>query len=251
MSKIGVIGGSGLGSIKNLDITHREMVNTPYGSPSCPIVFGSMCGEEIVFIPRHGIAHTIAPHHINYQANIWAMKSLDITHVIAINAVGGITREMSPLKLVFPHQIIDYTHSRQNTFNDDSSGTVTHVDFTNPYDENLRGVLSSIAEKYNIDHESRAVYGATQGPRLETAAEIRRMENDGCDIVGMTGMPEAVLARELELKYASCSVVVNWAAGKGGEQVITMNEIEKNIKQGMNSVYALLTNVLPELTNLP
>lgn len=249
MSKIGVIGGSGLGEIENLDVIHREMVNTPYGSPSCPVVFGSMCGEEIIFIPRHGMAHTIAPHNINYRANLWALKKLGVTRVIAINAVGGITEKMSPLKLVFPHQIIDYTHSRQQTYYDEGSRKVIHIDFTNPYDISLCQTLSKVAEESNIIHESQAVYGATQGPRLETAAEIMRMERDGCDIVGMTGMPEAGLARELGLHYASVSVVVNWAAGKDGGQSISMESIENNIKEGMKSVHALLENVLPELTN--
>lgn len=251
MSKIGVIGGSGLGEIENLDVTHREMVNTPYGPPSGPVVFGNMRGgEEIVFIPRHGMTHTIAPHSINYRANIWALKKLDVTHVIAINAVGGITTNMSPLKLVFPHQIIDYTHSREHTYFDESSGRVTHVDFTNPYNEILRQILTNVAEKSSIIHEPLAVYGATHGPRLETSAEVSRMENDGCDILGMTGMPEAALARELGIKYACCSVVVNWAAGKGGDQIISMEEIEKNVKKGMNYVHALLTQALPELTKL-
>jgi 5'-deoxy-5'-methylthioadenosine phosphorylase len=250
LSKIGIIGGSGLGEIKDLDVTHREMVNTPYGAPSCPVVFGRMCDHEIIFIPRHGIGHTIAPHNINYRANMWALKKLEVSHVIAINAVGGITENMSPLKLVLPHQIIDYTHSRKHTYFDEKAKRVTHVDFTRPYDETLREILASISDKANITHEKQAVYGATQGPRLETAAEIHRMENDGCDIVGMTGMPEAALARELELEYASCSVVVNWAAGKGGEQLISMREIEKNIRQGMNSVHDLLEQALPELTSL-
>jgi 5'-deoxy-5'-methylthioadenosine phosphorylase len=250
MSKIGIIGGSGLGSIENLDVTHREMVNTPYGSPSCPVVFGRMCDEEIVFIPRHGIAHSIAPHSINYRANIWALKKLDVTNVIAINAVGGITKNMSPLKLAFPHQIIDYTHSREHTYYDESAGKVAHVDFTNPYNAVLRKILTDMAEKSNIQYEAQAVYGATQGPRLETAAEIKRMENDGCDIVGMTGMPEAALARELDLEYACCSVVVNWAAGKGGDQVISMDKIEANLKTGMHLVHDLLEQALPELTSL-
>lgn len=250
MSKIGIIGGSGLGEIENLDVTHREMVNTPYGAPSCPVVFGRMCDHEIVFIPRHGIAHTIAPHSINYRANIWALKKQDVTHVIAINAVGGITENMTPLKLVFPHQIIDYTYARQHTYYDENEDKVMHVDFTNPYNEILREILIDVAEKSNIQYEAQAVYGATQGPRLETTAEINRMQNDGCDIVGMTGMPEAALARELELEYTSCSLVVNWAAGIGSDQMISMEEIEKNLKKGMNLAHDLLAQALPELTGL-
>lgn len=250
MSKIGVIGGSGLGAIDNLEVTHREMINTPYGSPSCPVIFGEIEGAEIIFIPRHGISHTIAPHEINYRANIFALKQLDVTHVIAINAVGGVTENMTPVKLVFPHQIIDYTYSRKHTFYDKDAESVVHVDFSYPYDEQLRQFLIEAAQKLSIEHEAMATYGATHGPRLETAAEIERMERDGCDIVGMTGMPEAVLARELELPYASCSVVVNMAAGKGDEGIVSMDEIEANLKGGMRAVHRLLTKALPVISKL-
>lgn len=250
MSKIGVIGGSGLGEIENLDVTHREMVNTPYGSPSCPVAFGSMGAEEIVFLPRHGIGHTISPHEINYRANIYALKQLGVKHVIAINAVGGVTENMTPVKLVFPHQIIDYTYSRKHTFYDKHAESVVHIDFSYPYDENLRKILIEAASKLSIEHETKGVYGATQGPRLETAAEIERMERDGCNIVGMTGMPEAALAREMKMSYASCSVVVNMAAGKGDTGIVSMHEIDLNLKSGMRSVHRLLTQALPEISKL-
>lgn len=250
MYKLGVIGGSGLGAIDNLEVTHREMINTPYGSPSCPVIYGQIEGAEIVFIPRHGIGHTISPHEINYRANIYAMHQLGVTHLIAINAVGGITQEMTPGKLVFPDQIIDYTHSRKHTFYDRNADSIVHVDFTYPYDETLRSVLAKSANQLSIAHEVEATYGATQGPRLETAAEIQRMQADGCDIVGMTAMPEAALAREMAISYASCSVVVNMAAGKGLEGVVSMQEIESNLKSGMHSVHKLLTHALPEMSKL-
>ena len=250
MSKIGVIGGSGLGKIENLDVTHREMVNTPYGSPSCPVAFGGMGDEEIIFIPRHGIGHTISPHEINYRANIYAMKQLGVAHVIAINAVGGITDNMTPVKLVFPHQIIDYTYSRKHTFYDKNAESVVHIDFSYPYDERLRKILAESARKLSIDYETEAIYGATQGPRLETAAEIERLERDGCDIVGMTGMPEAALAREMKMSYASCSVVVNKAAGKSDGAIVSMQEIDANLKSGMQTVSQLLATALPQLSKL-
>lgn len=250
MSRIGVIGGSGMGAINHLEVTHREMISTPYGSPSCPVVFGQIEGAEIVFIPRHGMGHTISPHDINYRANIHAMKQLGVNNLIAINAVGGITETMTPVKLVFPHQIIDYTYSRKHTYYDKHATSISHVDFTYPYDERLREILISSAQVLSIQHEANGTYGATQGPRLETAAEIERMQRDGCDIVGMTGMPEAALSRELDIAYASCSVVVNMAAGKGENGVVSMGEIESNLKGGMHTVHQMLTQALPEVSKL-
>lgn len=250
MAKIGIIGGTGFGSIKGLKITHRQMMNTSYGLPSCPLIYGSMCESEIVFIARHGIGHTMPPHVINYRANISALKEMDVTHIIAVNAVGGITEKMSPLKLVFPDQIIDYTHSRKSTFYDKHAEKIQHVDFTFPYDEAMRQIFSNVADTNDIAHESSGTYGATQGPRLETAAEIDMMMNDGCDIVGMTGMPEAVLARELDMKYACCAIVVNWAAGKNGDDIISMKELKSNLSQGSKSVHKLLEQALPEIIKL-
>lgn len=250
MSTVGVIGGSAFSSIKNFEVTHREMVNTPYGVPSCPAVFAKINNDQFVFIHRHGFGHTISPHEINYRSNMWAMKQLGVTHIIAIGAVGGITQNMSPCTLVIPDQIIDYTHSRAHTYNENDSKPVQHVDFTYPYDEVLRQALIASAGDAGISCEQRAVYGATQGPRLETAAEINRLQRDGCDIVGMTGMPEAALARELELSYACCAVVANWAAGKSGTEVISMHDIQLNLKQGMGLVHQLLTHALPRVLKL-
>jgi len=245
--KIGIIGGSGLNTIDNLVVKHRQLVNSPYGAASSPVMFGELCGGEIVFLPRHGVGHTIPPHKINYRANIASLKELGVTHIISIAAVGGITPAMSPVKLVFPNQIIDYTHSRKHTFFEGEDLNVVHIDFSYPYDEAIRTVLRDSATELNLDHESIATYGATQGPRLETAAEILRMERDGCDIVGMTGMPEAVLARELEMHYAHVGLVVNWAAGKGDGSVVSMGEIEHNLSIGSTSVLKLLSKALPKL----
>ena len=245
MPKVGVIGGSALETIENLEVSHREMVNTPYGATSSPLLFGSMNGGDIVFIHRHGFGHIIAPHEINYRANIWALKELEVTHIIATGAVGGITEHMSPNTVVIPDQIIDYTHSRNQTFYENSQEPVVHVDFTRPYDEQLRTVLNRSAVKLNLPVVSRGTYGAVQGPRLETAAEIKRLEGDGCDIVGMTGMPEAVLARELDIYYACCAVVVNWAAGKGSQEDSLIDVIKTNIDTGKASVHKLLAQALP------
>ncbi len=250
MPKVGVIGGSAMDSLANLAVSHREMVNTPYGATSSPLLFGNMNGGEIVFIHRHGFGHTIAPHEINYRANIWALKELEVTHIVATGAVGGISDHMSPITLVIPDQIIDYTHTRNQTFYENNQEPVVHVDFTWPYDEQLRTELNRSAVTLNLPVVSRGTYGAVQGPRLETAAEIKRFEGDGCDIVGMTGMPEAALARELDICYACCAVVVNWAAGKGSQEQQLINTINNNMKTAKKTVHKLLAQALPTIMEL-
>jgi 5'-deoxy-5'-methylthioadenosine phosphorylase len=247
MTTVAIIGGSGLTNLKNLHITRREVIRTPYGEPSGPMVFGQLSGREAVFLPRHGPGHTIPPHDVNYRANIWALKQTGVSRVIAVNAVGGITPDyLASGTLVIPDQIIDYTYGREHTYFGSEHKKVTHVDFTNPYCDELRLVLTEAATYARLGALAHGTYGVTQGPRFESAAEIRRMERDGADIVGMTGMPEAGLARELELCYASVSVVVNPAAGKT-TGTISIKEIEMNLETGMTKVRALLEQVIPLL----
>jgi len=245
MPELAIIGGTGLASLKGLELTRREVVHTPYGEPSGPLTHGVLSGKEVVFLARHGYGHTIPPHKINYRANIWALGNTGVKRVIAIAAVGGIRVDMEPCRLVIPDQIIDYTWSRGSTYFDEGLTHVTHIDFTQPYCEELRQLLIRGCRTCSLDTCEEGTYGATQGPRLETAAEIDRMERDGCSIVGMTGMPEAALAREQELCYAACAVVANWAAGRGGEEMIKMKDIEKNLKQGMDKVRMLLETIAP------
>ena len=244
MSDIAIIGGTGITSIKSLEITRREMVRTPYGEPSGPLTHGVLCGHSVVFLARHGHGHTIPPHDINYRANIWALKSIGVEKVLAIAAVGGIREDLIPGKLVIPDQIIDYTWSRDNTFFDRGEGAVKHIDFTWPYCESMRQLSIEAAKLAGLDVSDTGTYAATQGPRLETAAEVTRLERDGADMVGMTGMPEAALARELELCYASCAVVANRAAGRGDGE-ITLAEIEENLVSGMQQVEKILGVLLP------
>ncbi len=242
---IAIIGGTGLTDLEGLEITHRQMLHTPYGETSSPIIHGKYCGKKVIFLARHGSQHTIPPHKINYRANIWSLKEVGVKNVIAIAAVGGIHPDMRSKDLVIPHQLIDYTASRDHTFFDDDSHPVTHIDFTHPYCDNLRQQLLMAAQQIECTVHNHGVYGATQGPRLETAAEINRMEQDGCDVVGMTGMPEAALARELSLCYATCALVVNPAAGRGAAE-ITMSDIEANIKDSIVYVRHLLAQVICE-----
>ncbi len=246
MTEIAIIGGTGLTSLQGLRITRREVVSTPYGEPSAPFTYGEYCDHEVVFLPRHGPGHTIPPHKINYRANIWALKNISVKHVIAIASVGGIREDMVPGTLAVPNQIIDYTWSRSHTFFDDLQNPVTHIDFTLPYCNELRGKLIEAAKNANLDMVTDSTYGATQGPRLETAAEIARLEKDGCSIVGMTGMPEAALAREMELCYATCAVVVNWAAGCEGN-TIDIKDFEQYLELGMDKVRTLLEKAIPLL----
>lgn len=244
MAELAIIGGTGLTSLKGLEIVKREVSHTPYGEPSGPLVHGVLSGKEVMFLPRHGSGHTIPPHKINYRANLWSLKENGAEKVIAVNAVGGIRADLTPGRLVFPDQIIDYTWSRVNTYFEEGLTHVTHIDFTEPYCGELRQLLASAARESGIDAGEGGTYAATQGPRLETIAEINRLERDGCDMVGMTGMPEAALARELGLCYASVAVVANMAAGRG-EGEITMAEIEAHLKTGMEEVRRLLEAVVP------
>ncbi len=248
MNKIAIIGGTGLTSLNNLTILRREIVQTPYGEPSGPLTQGEISGTEVIFLARHGYEHTIPPHKVNYRANIWALREAGVSTIIAVNAVGGITEQFKPASISIPDQIVDYTYSRKNTFYEEGLTQVVHVDFTEPYCEKLRQSIISKAKINNIELNESATYAVTQGPRLESIAEINRLEKDGCDIVGMTGMPETALARELELCYASVAVVANFAAGKSNN-TITMELIEQNLTEGMIAVKKLLEVVIPKLNN--
>jgi 5'-methylthioinosine phosphorylase len=209
---IAIIGGSGLTQLENLQITRRQIVRTPYGEPSGPLTFGHIAGSEVVFLARHGYGHTLAPHEIPYRANLWAMHSTGATRVLSVCTVGGIAPNLGAGMLVIPDQIIDYTWGRPSTYFEGSEQPVTHIDFTEPYDEPTRRMAIEAARVAGVPVIDGGTYGATQGPRLETKAEIDRMERDGAAMVGMTGMPEAALARELDLEYACIALVANWAA---------------------------------------
>ena len=246
MATLAIIGGSGFRSLEDLEIVHREVIRTPFGEPSAPLAFGRYQGRDLVFLPRHGAAHTIPPHRVNYRANIWALQQAGVKQILGVAAVGGIREPMEPGALVIPDQIIDYTSGRDHTYFEGDLTHVTHIDFTEPYCGSLREALLQAGEVTSIPLQRRATYGVTQGPRLETAAEIDRMERDGCDLVGMTGMPEAALARELDICYACCAVVANWAAGRG-DGPITMAEIEQYLQQGLIGVHKLLSCLVSRL----
>jgi len=242
MPKLAIIGGSGITRLEGLEILRREVVHTPFGEASAPLTHGTFHGHELVFLPRHGASHTIPPHRVNYRANLWSLTQVGIRKVVGVAAVGSINPEMTPGGIVIPDQIIDYTYDRDHTFFEQNLTHVTHIDFTSPYCDVLRRQLLESASSADIEAQGAGTYGATQGPRLETSMEINRMERDGCDLVGMTGMPEASLARELDMCYACCAVVANWAAGRG-EGPITMREIEEHLTVGMKKVHKILSKL--------
>lgn len=212
---LAIIGGSGLSQLANLKVTERRVVRTPYGDPSGALTFGTIRDVPVVFLARHGYGHTIPPHEVNYRANIWALHAVGAKDAVSVASVGGIRADLAPGTLAVPDQIIDYTYGRPSTYFTAAERMVTHIDFTFPYCEDLRRRLQRAAAAAGEAIVSGGTYAATQGPRLETAAEINRLERDGADMVGMTGMPEAALAREIGLCYAAIAVVVNHAAGRG------------------------------------
>lgn len=238
---LGIIGGSGLTRLDALDHTRREVVTTPYGPPSSPLVFGTVRRSEVVFLARHGEQHTIPPHAVNYRANMWALHDRKALDVVAVAAVGGIRRDLAPGTLVIPDQIIDYTYARESTYFEGGEAGVTHIDFTRPYCEAMRERLLAAAVEAGEAVADGGTYGATQGPRLETAAEIDRMERDGADVVGMTAMPEAALARELGICYAAIAVVVNPAAGRGsGAAVISLEDMMAVLRPAIERVERII-----------
>ena len=238
---LAIIGGTGLTELTNLKITHRQVLRTPYGEPSGPLTFGTINQHEVMFIARHGYGHTIPPHEVNYRANLWGLLDQGAKRVIAVASVGGIRADLTPGTLVVPDQIIDYTHGRAFTFFDGHEKSVTHIDFTWPYSEDMRRKILDAARQAGEACVNKGVYAAIQGPRLETVAEINRYERDGADMVGMTGMPEASLARELGLDYAAIAVVVNYAAGRGtSAQAIALDEIGTVAKPAMARVRHIL-----------
>lgn len=253
---LAIIGGTGLDELEGLSIHDRRSLETPYGPPSDDVCLGTLNGQELVFLARHGRDHRFAPHAINYRANIAALCQVGVSSVLAVAAVGGIRQDYAPGNIGIPDQIIDYTWGRAHSFS--SEGDVRHIEFTQPYDSGLRAQLIDIAEKSGLECVTDGVYGCTQGPRLESAAEIARLRRDGCDVVGMTAMPEAALAREAGLRYAGIAVSINWAAGVGGSGGLSdashdasesdaggiHAQIEQHLESGMSKVRQLITALI-------
>jgi 5'-methylthioinosine phosphorylase len=238
---LAIIGGSGLTKLANLEVGKRKLARTPYGDPSGAITYGRIGERQILFLARHGYGHTIAPHEVNYRANLWALKEAGADSVVSVASVGGIRNDIWPGTLVLPHQIIDYTWGRTSTFFEGPGAPVNHIDFTEPYSRALRAKILAAAAACGERITDGGVYACTQGPRLETAAEVNRLERDGADIVGMTGMPEAALAREIDLEYAAIAVVANYGAGRGdSEHAVALDKIEAILEEAMGRVRGII-----------
>lgn len=249
-SCVAVIGGTGMNQWPGLEIAERIVVDTPYGAPSAPLLRGRIHGVDALFLARHGEGHMLPPHAINYRANIWALRQSGASAVFAIAAVGGIAEWFAPGAVAIPEDVIDYTWGREHTYSDGRDGSApNHVEFTQPYAARLRTALAEAARASATPVAGAGVMAVTQGPRLESAAEIRRLARDGADMVGMTGMPEAALAAELGLDYACLAVSVNWAAGVRGLGSIHA-EIEQSVESGMSKVRAILSRALPALATV-
>ncbi|HEY5896511.1 MAG TPA: S-methyl-5'-thioinosine phosphorylase [Burkholderiales bacterium] len=238
---LAIIGGSGLSKLGNMEVIRRKVARTPYGEPSGALTLGRIGSSEVVFLARHGYGHTIAPHEVNYRANLWALKEAGASEVVSVASVGAIRDALHPGSLVIPHQVIDYTWGRHATFFEGRGVPVNHIDFTEPYSRAVREKLLAAAKACGEAVVDRGVYAATQGPRLETAAEIDRLERDGADLVGMTGMPEAALAREISLEYATVAVVANFAAGRGDSQrAVPLEKIGAVLEEAMGRVRRII-----------
>jgi 5'-methylthioadenosine phosphorylase len=247
MSKIGVIGGSGLYEIKGFTLKRKRRISTPFGKPSEHYLIGKISNNEVVFLPRHGKHHDIPPHMINYRANIWGFKELGVNRILSISAVGGIKKGLRPGDIVLLDQVLDMTRDRVSTFYDGKNGVV-HIDFSEPYCAELRALLLKAGKGVKTDLKNGGTYVAVEGPRLESAAEIKSFGVLGGDVVGMTGMPEASLARELEICYAGLSVVANYAAGISKSK-LTVAEVMEAMKDTTERIKRLLKNtfsLIPE-----
>lgn len=244
---LAVIGGTGLTQLENLTITKRLIVRTPYGEPSQPLIFGEIAGREVIFLARHGNGHTIPPHAVNYRANIAALHAQGVKEIAAVATVGGIHPDLAPGIIALPDQIIDYTYGRENTFYDGVTKPVNHIDFTQPYCATLRAKWLKAATSAGETLVTHGTYASMQGPRLETAAEINRIERDGATMVGMTGMPEAVLARELGISYAAICPVANYAAGR----VDSLHSIKyEDVMQNLHVTMTRVRNIIAQLVQL-
>jgi 5'-methylthioinosine phosphorylase len=243
---LAIIGGTGLYQFDGLQDIETHQPVTRYGALSGPVRVGTLAGRRVAFLARHGEGHSLPPHKVNYRANLAALQALGARRVLALNTVGGITDAFGPRVLACPDQLIDYTWGRISTLCEEEGTEVLHVDFGEPYTSSLRAQVLEAARVAGVPLVDGGCYGATQGPRLETRAEIARMRRDGCDLVGMTGMPEAGLARELGLEYACLAIVANWAAGAGPDpdEAITLDEVLANVAAAGAGVSRLLAALL-------
>jgi 5'-methylthioinosine phosphorylase len=244
MKTLGIIGGTGMDQWGDPEAVHT--LDTPYGLPSSALQEFHSGGARIIFLARHGEAHNIPPHAVNYRANCWAMKRIGVDHLLGVNAVGAIRAGINESDLVVPDQIVDYTWGREHTISDSGDVPLIHADFEFPYDSRLRKMLVAAAASSGVQIHDGGTHGVAQGPRFESAAEVKRMQRDGCDVVGMTAMPEVAIARELGLDFAGLCVISNIASGLSDEPV-NHQDILVVLKTAMDNARTLIRALLESL----
>lgn len=244
MPSIGLIGGTGLNHWGEPLETHQP--DGRFGEPSAALQEYLVNGLRVLFLPRHGVGHRIPPHAVNYRANIDMFRQARVDGIVAVNAVGGISAENSPGSLTLPDQLIDYSWGRAHTFSMSAEDELQHVDFESPFAGPLRSALLKAAANAKLKVNDGGCIAVTQGPRLESSAEIQKFKRDGCDLVGMTTMPEAALAREAGLDYASICVNANWGAGLD-DKPITLEDVHLVLEAAMGNVKLLLDTLFEEL----
>ncbi|MBS1175233.1 MAG: S-methyl-5-thioinosine phosphorylase [Burkholderiaceae bacterium] len=237
---LGIIAGSGLQRLNHLENVRREIVRTPFGETSCAITLGQLAGVDVAFLNRHGYGHTLAPHQINYRANIWALQKIGVQTVCAVGSTGSFLESIQPGQLIVPHDILDYTQGRANTYFEGPDHPIVYTDMSEPFDAVIRANLIAAAQKLQLPVVTEAVYACTNGPRLETRAEVRRMASDGAQVVGMTLVPEVILAKEIGLNYAAITVCTNYAAGVGDTQAHDLHQWRALREQSLTRVEQLL-----------
>ena len=243
---LALVGGTGLTELE--DAAETLVLDTPYGAPSAPVRVVETEPLRLLFLPRHGNPHRFPPHCVNYRANMWALREAGVDHVLAVSAVGGISRGYTPGALAAPDQLIDYSWGREHTYCDSENAPLVHVDFSHPYEGPLRKALLHSAANHSIEVIDGGCIGVFQGPRLESAAEVEKARRDGCDMAGMTSLPEAGLARELGLDYAGIAVISNWGAGVSDE-LISEDDIAETLREPMTRVRALVRALIETLTS--
>ncbi len=244
MPKIGIIGGSGVYEIPGIRFIREVSLKTPFGSPSDTYKILNLSEKDVVFLPRHGADHSIPPHKINYRANLWGFRELDVKRILSIGATGGINKAFQPGDILILDQVIDMTRNRTSTFYEKDK--VVHVDFTDPYCPELRKAYIETSHELHIKLHKKGTYICSEGPRLESRAEIRFFSAIGADVVGMTGMPEACLARELELCYSGITIVTNYAAGIK-RQRLTISEVIDTMNKASEKLNMLLSRVISHI----
>lgn len=238
---LGIIGGSGLYQLPDLDITERRSIETPFGEPSDELSIGRLHGTDVVFLPRHGAAHRHTPSDLPYRANIYALKAVGVTHLLTVSAVGSLREELPPLTTVLPDQIIDRTFARANTFFD--RGVVAHVGLADPYCGAFRDALAASAGELGIDVVNGGAYICIEGPQFSTRAESNLYRGWGASVIGMTAMPEARLAREAEICYATLAMVTDYDVWHASEEPVTVEMVVANLRRNADVARALVAGI--------